>query len=116
MKPVMTLIAVAAAATLFLFLLLAGTADSNTAAQPILSIESAPESVPADLIVGEVHGRPLVNITTQSVFGPDSCTAAGDPVSPGPGWNPWWDEQLGSYHYRIQIPADYPYDLVRVEL
>lgn len=23
---------------------------------------------------------------------------------------------MGSYHYRIQIPADYPYDIVRVEL
>jgi hypothetical protein len=54
----------------------------------------------------------------QAVFGPLSCSSFGDPFSP---LNPTWvggEEYTGlyTYRYRINIPADYPHDVVRVEL
>jgi uncharacterized repeat protein (TIGR01451 family) len=106
----------AAFAAVFVLLIafFARPAESNTTAQPVTHVEST-TNLPADVIAGELHGRPLVGVTTQSVFGPKACTSSGDPVSPTTA-NPWYNDLMGTYHYRIQIPADYPYDIVRVEL
>ncbi|MCI0576035.1 MAG: hypothetical protein L0332_02780 [Chloroflexi bacterium] len=113
---VLLLAGVVGAAAFFLFFLTTVTASTLPAPAEGRTSLVITGTVPADLYAGNAYGQPLVNVTNQSVFGPDACTAAGDPVSPGPGWNPWWSELEGTYHYRIVIPADYPYDVVRVEL
>ncbi|MBE2202342.1 MAG: PKD domain-containing protein [Anaerolinea sp.] len=54
-------------------------------------------------------------LSTQNLalFGPGSCTGMGDPFSPsGSPWAPG----LYSYQFQVRIPADYPYDVVRVEV
>jgi hypothetical protein len=91
-------------------------------AAPSDAVQNGRTAVPAihssatNLYAGDLRGQAMVKIFNHAVFGPDACTAAGDPVSPAPDWNPWWDEREGVYQYRIEIPADYPYDVVRVEL
>jgi hypothetical protein len=77
---------------------------------------STPSVVPADLFAGHERGQALVNVTNLALMGPDACTAAGDAVSPGPLWNPNWIEQEGVFRFRLDIPPDYPHDVVRVEL
>lgn len=50
---------------------------------------------------------------TQGIYGPQTCTAYGDPFSP---WNSPWEPNQYTYQFRIVIPADYYGDIVRVEL
>lgn len=57
----------------------------------------------------------VLTTSDQGIFGPQICTSYGDPFSPlpdsfgeGPG--------IYTYQYRILIPADYPHDVIRVEL
>ncbi|MBK8986101.1 MAG: Tad domain-containing protein [Chloroflexi bacterium] len=62
-----------------------------------------------------------LSTSNQAVFGPKICSANGDPFSPDlPNWTPLSESAkyngLYSYEYRILIPADYPSDIVRVEL
>ncbi|MBK9055303.1 MAG: hypothetical protein IPL78_31715 [Chloroflexi bacterium] len=60
----------------------------------------------------------------EAVFGPQCVTGNGDPFSPvnsvfrPPNYytNPQYSSDYYSYRYRIDIPADYSYDVVRVEL
>jgi Flp pilus assembly protein TadG len=55
----------------------------------------------------------ILSTSNQSVFGQNICTSYGDPFSP---LNSPWAPGPYSYQYRIMIPPDYPYDIVRVEL
>lgn len=56
----------------------------------------------------------IISTSNQAVFGPDICTAFGDPFSP---WNsPYTSDHPYTYEYRIMIPQDYPFDEVRVEI
>src|SRR5690349_11113518 len=60
------------------------------------------------------------------VFGPNSCAANGDPFSPTNSWrnesmpagNPFYNmiDPPGIHTFRIAIPPDYSYNLLRVEL
>ncbi len=60
----------------------------------------------------------------ESVFGPQCLTGNGDPFSPvnstfrPPGYytNPQYSTDYFTYRYRIDIPADYSFNVVRVEL
>lgn len=48
-----------------------------------------------------------------AVFGPQICTAFGDALSP---WNSPYEPGSYTYQYRIDIPANYAHDVVRVEI
>lgn len=54
-----------------------------------------------------------VGTSTQGIFGPDICTAYGDPFSPSRN-NPMY--RIPTYKYRILIPSDYSEDFLRIEL
>lgn len=63
----------------------------------------------------------VINTSHLSVFGPDTCSMLGDPFSPFmPNWPPPEESALYNglytYEFRIRIPADYPHDIIRVEL
>lgn len=68
----------------------------------------------ADIYASRRVDDGLVNTSNQSVFGPYICTGWGDPFTPTN--TIFTDEQPYSYKYRILIPADYPDDVLRVEL
>ncbi|MCA9931181.1 MAG: hypothetical protein KC419_22000, partial [Anaerolineales bacterium] len=75
--------------------------------------QAAPNAaVPVGIPINRSNNGTIKN-TTQGIFGPQICTAYGDPFSPitSP-----WDADLYTYRYQIRIPADYPNDIVRVEL
>ena len=55
----------------------------------------------------------LVSTAYQGVYGPQICTSWGDPFSP---INSRYTPGLYSYRYRIEIPPNYPSDIVRVEI
>ncbi len=55
----------------------------------------------------------LLNTSHTSIFGPRVCIDFGDPFSP---WNSPWAPGPHTYHFRIRIPADYPSNILRVEL
>lgn len=55
----------------------------------------------------------VLSTSNQSVFGQNICTDYGDPFSP---LNSTWEPGEYTYEYRIMVPPDYPYDVVRVEL
>ncbi len=73
---------------------------------------------PTDLLLRYSTSRSVLNTSTQAVFGPFSCTSNGDPWSPLVYTWPGSDnvEHNPTYHYRVRVPADYPFDIVRVEL
>ena len=68
----------------------------------------------ADIYVSRRVEDGALSTSNQSVFGQNICTSYGDPVSPLN--SPWYAEQMGTYNYRILIPADYPSNIVRIEL
>jgi hypothetical protein len=70
-----------------------------------------PPFIPGIPLSNNNEGR--INTTTSMLFGPDICTAFGDPFSPH---NSVWAPGSYTYTYRIRIPADYPHDTLRVEL
>ncbi len=58
-----------------------------------------------------------LSTSNQAVFGPFACSSQGDPFSPlVPTWTDAYRKNGGTYQYRILVPGDYPYDIVRVEL
>ena len=59
------------------------------------------------------HNDGIIQNNTMGVFGPQICTAFGDPFSP---WNSPWAPNSYTYRYQIRIPLNYPDDVVRVEL
>jgi hypothetical protein len=62
----------------------------------------------------------MLRIAGQFIFGPDSCTAQGDPISAR--WtsagtiNPLRDFTGGRYTYRIQVPEDFGSDPLEIQL
>jgi hypothetical protein len=67
----------------------------------------------ADIYASRRVDQGIVNTSNQAVFGPSACTSMGDPFSP---INSAWAPGLYTYKYRILLPADYPSDVLRVEL
>ncbi len=67
----------------------------------------------ADVYATLRPGQAIVGNANGSVFGPHICTWYGDPFSP---LNNPYVPAPHTYRYRIQIPASYPYEVVRVEL
>jgi len=59
------------------------------------------------------NGEGRLNDAHLSVFGPNICTAFGDPFSP---FNSNWEPGSYTYNFQIRIPADYPDDILRVEI
>ena len=83
--------------------------------QPINLTRSATAAIfsLADIYVSRRVEDGVLSTSNQAMFGYDSCSHMGDPYSPNPangGQGPY------TYTYRIYIPSDYPYDVVRVEL
>ncbi len=68
----------------------------------------------ADIYASRRVDQGLVNTSNQSVFGPWICTGWGDPFSPNN--TIFTSERPYAYKYRILLPADYPDDILRVEL
>ncbi len=58
----------------------------------------------------------IIKISTQGIFGPQTCTDYGDPFSPA--FSPWVEQEDKPYvyTYRIMIPESYDEDIVRVEI
>ncbi|MCB9005371.1 MAG: hypothetical protein H6664_13425 [Ardenticatenaceae bacterium] len=92
------------------------TDETNNIAGPLTLTVSAEPSLnrlnPSGIYANR-RDDAVLNTQTSMVFGPESCTSMGDPFSP---INSPWDSGLYTYTYRIRIPADYPHDVVRVEL
>ncbi|MCL4261754.1 MAG: hypothetical protein KJ069_00995 [Anaerolineae bacterium] len=98
---------------------------TGSSAQVVMDTAVAPDDnhIPqgADLITNWYSQHPqsirkgagIISYYNPSVFGPHICTAYGDPYSP---LNSPWAPGFYTYNYRIRIPADYPHDIVRVEI
>lgn len=71
-----------------------------------------PDPVPGGLYTSR-RSDGVISLINMSIFGPHICTSFGDPYSP---LNSVWAPGYYTYTYRIRIPADYPYDIVRIEL
>ena len=76
-------------------------------------VQTAPQPGTPVMIPISRHSESHLALNTQGVFGPQICTAYGDPFSP---WNSVWEPGSYTYSYRIKIPADYAEDVVRVEI
>ncbi|MCP5096299.1 MAG: hypothetical protein GY943_12170, partial [Chloroflexi bacterium] len=76
-------------------------------------VQAAPIVATHTTIPIDSYSDGRININTQGVFGPQTCTSFGDPFSP---WNSVWEPGAYTYTYRIKIPADYAEDIVRVEI
>ncbi len=63
--------------------------------------------------VSRTSNSGLINTNNLSVFGPNICVDYGDPFSP---LNSPWAPGPYTYQYQIRIPADYPSNILRVEL
>ncbi len=70
----------------------------------------------ADMPTATQAGQGLLRTAGQFIYGPESCTAQGDPISAS--WsnngvpNPFRTEAGATYTYRIRVPAGYTEDLV----
>lgn len=70
----------------------------------------------ADIPTATQSEMGLLRLAGQYIYGPDSCTAQGDPISAR--WresglpNPLRTETGGAYTYRVRVPAAYSEDLV----
>ena len=74
-------------------------------------VESLPQSV--DIIANKNSDQGIVKRTLQAMYGPLICTNWGDPYSP---WGSQFKPGTHTQRYKIEIPSDYPSDIVRVEL
>jgi hypothetical protein len=96
----------------------------NISGFPVTRTATAAYFAQAEIITASAYERSHIRKTSQFVFGPESCTSAGDPVSPlyrTPGvHNPDHALADGVFRYRFRIPANYEANnetsLVRVEL
>ncbi len=114
---------------LILLMGLWGTTSAPVQAEPApLTTASNPKPFPLATPIAiathplEIHKSPqsqagVVSLYNQGIFGPQICTAYGDPFSP---LGSAWHDGLYTYEYRIRIPADYEErtgsSLVRVEI
>jgi hypothetical protein len=113
-KPVSTIVIVAVAVLLALIfigsLIISGkwplaTEPNTVSFDPILSTTR--------LYLEPTTNLGRVGPALQVVYGPQICTAYGDPFSP---WNSIYWPGSYTYRYAIVIPPNYPHDVVRVEL
>ncbi len=101
------------------FILLTATVYSSSG--QLQAASPAPQSsTPIDPVfpgLGIITSRTMADgrlaTSNQAVFGPNSCIDYGDPYSP---LNSPYAPGYYTYQFRIRIPADYPSDIVRVEL
>lgn len=108
---------------LCLLLILLQMQLGNTAtASPSLA-DTPPDGTP--IILNPNRGQTgRISYEHEAVFGPQCVTGNGDPFSPinsvhrPPGYytNPQYSTDYFTYRYRIDIPADYSFNVVRVEL
>ena len=104
---------------IILFLLLIVTIHSG--GSQLQAAPSAPQAAtPIDPIfpgAGIITSRNMasgrISTSNLAVFGPNICIAYGDPYSP---LNSPYAPGPYTYQFRIRIPADYPSNIVRVEL
>ncbi len=92
------------------------TDETNNIAGPVmLTVSGEPSLTRLDPggIYANRRSDSVLNTQNLMAMGPESCTNMGDAFSPAK--SPW-DNGLYTYTYRIRIPADYPHDVVRVEL
>jgi hypothetical protein len=88
---------------------------------PVTHSATAAYFAQAEVYTPTAFERGQARKASQFLFGPESCTFAGDPVSSlhasAPG-DPNKEHQVakGIYRYRFSIPDDYEHDLVRVEI
>jgi hypothetical protein len=105
-----------------LFILLQVGLDSSATASP--SLTDTPPDGTAIILNPNRYQTARLTYDNESVFGPQCVTSNGDPFSPvnsihrPPGYytNPQYSSDYYSYRYRIDIPASYTEDVVRVEL
>ncbi len=78
--------------------------------------------IPADIYINRnmtsLTKDGLINTSNLSVYGPSSCTSRGDPYSPynSPFRPPGYPPGAYTYRYRILVPANYPDNMLRIEL
>jgi len=99
------------------------SAEKEKEATAVTRLQTGGDPIPegADLITNWYsqdtqsfrQGQGILSYYNPTVFGQNICTTFGDPYSP---LNSPWEPGPYTYHYRIRIPADYAYDVVRVEL
>ena len=101
------------------FILLTATIYSGSGqlqAAPLASQSSTPID-PVFPGLGIITSRTVADgrlaTSNQAIFGPNICIDYGDPYSP---WNSLYAPGSYTYQFRIRVPADYPSDIVRVEL
>ncbi|MCP4422478.1 MAG: hypothetical protein GY805_38195, partial [Chloroflexi bacterium] len=102
---------------IFLFL----TAVIHSSSSQLNAAPAAPQAAtPIDPIlpgIGVISSRHMedgrLSTSHQAIMGPHICIHYGDPYSP---LNSLYEPDLYTYQFRIRIPADYPSDIVRVEL
>ena len=97
-------------------------APSQTTPDAPVNTPSAKPPTGAGIAIAR-NNSAIINTHNLMVMGPEICTAWGDPFSPiSPTWaaTSWLDPLdftgIYTYQFRIRIPADYPDDVVRVEL
>ena len=71
-----------------------------------------------DIYAGNLIDQGKLSTSNQAVFGPLACTSYGDPFSPynSPFRPPGYPAGPYTYRYRILVPANYPDNILRVEL
>ncbi|VAW31621.1 hypothetical protein MNBD_CHLOROFLEXI01-5027 [hydrothermal vent metagenome] len=101
---------------IILFLLLTAIIHASSAQMPAAPQEAAPID-PIFPGVGVITSRHMedgrISTSNQAIFGPSICINFGDPYSP---LNSPFAPGPYTYQFRIRIPADYPSNIVRVEL
>jgi hypothetical protein len=115
-KRLSSIVLVVATAVFTLFLissLLASGQQPATAASPAIELTATPTPALPLLDLSRFADNGRVGPALQMVYGPQICTAYGDPFSP---WISEWAPGPYTYQYRVIIPADYPEDILRVEL
>ena len=114
------LLAVVPVCLLFILLYL-GLGRTATASP---SLTDTPPDGTAIILNANRYQAAHLSYDNESVFGPQCMTSNGDPFSPvnsihrPPGYytNPQYSSDYYSYRFRIDIPASYTDDVVRVEL
>ena len=110
MKKITATFTLALTTGLFLALLIATDPSQALPNQPEGQLNPIPE---VDIYTSQHMEAGIVSTSFQSIFGPEICTAWGDPFSPA---NSRYTPGLYSYRYRIEIPPNYPSDILRVEI
>ncbi|MBN1427587.1 MAG: hypothetical protein JXB07_04325, partial [Anaerolineae bacterium] len=119
-----------AASTEYTYTMTAYDAAGNESAPSAPTSATTGENYPSFL--SEPNSTSMIGKFTLELFGPRNTPDSGDPFTPiylnydkhtdqylpvdNPTFNPWWEELQGAYTYRINIPSDYAYDKIRVEL